>query len=247
MGGVEYYSYGFYDILLQDLVSHLAPRALIIPQFRLSALIIELDEGNLSDSDSIVTTPQKIPSELFPDFAVILMHAIFVDGGQPIAASVFHQEFEPWGKIKIECLSVCILAEAKRWPTQSAPDKYCFRKNLKLCMDLAIDNLEWQAKATFVAYSGTHQLILIAFAGKWSCWWLVKWTDYGIKHLPKEKTTDDDTEMPSAYAEISYSAVQPHVLLNDMSNTSQSNRLPHHTTRNTNPTYTSFTRNFRVR
>ncbi|KAG6873808.1 hypothetical protein C0995_011033 [Termitomyces sp. Mi166 len=197
MRGVEYYSYGFDDILLQDLVSHLAPRALVIPQFGLGALIIELNEGNLSDSDSIVTTPQKIPPQLFPDFAVILMRAIFVDGGQPITASVFHQEFEPWGKIKIERLSIGILADKKR-PTRSAPDKHSFITSLKLRMDLAISDLVHQAKATFVAYPGTNRLILIAFAGEWFCWRLVERTDYGIEHLPKGKTTDDDIEMPSA-------------------------------------------------
>ncbi|KAH0583129.1 hypothetical protein H2248_011015 [Termitomyces sp. 'cryptogamus'] len=236
MRGVEYYSYGFYAILLQDLIDHLAPRALVIPQFGLGTLTVELDQGESSDSDSVVTCPQKTLSEVFPDFAVVLLRAVVVDGAQPVTASTLHRKFEPWGNIKIERLSIGILAEAKRRPTRTASDQHSFIKNLTSVMDRAKADLDKQAVATFRAYMGTNRVILIAFAGEWFCWRLAKRKDYITKKLESD-TIHISMGSPSAQAETNHVAIQASHSPSDDISVPQSNRQPYRTTRNPNPIY----------
>ncbi|KAG6876669.1 hypothetical protein C0992_012131 [Termitomyces sp. T32_za158] len=237
--GLECYSYGFYATLLQDLVSDLTSTALVIPQFGLGALVIEVDK-EISDNESIVTTSQKNTRQLFPDFAVVLMRAIFVDGGLPVTASAIHDKYVSWTDIRIERLSIGILAEAKKRPTRTALDVVKFAYCLDIRMSIAIKDLWRQAKATFAAYPGTDRVILIAFAGEWFSWKLVARGDYDIHQSNTEG--NDRSAISSAQAEMTRSAIhvpQSDMPPDDIPNPSLSDRLPRRTTRNPNPVYRS--------
>ena len=85
--GREYHSYGFCSMALQDLITRLAPTAIVIPQFELDAFMVS-HRPSILITDSISSLPQSKMRGLTPDFAIVLVRAILHANGMPISTGI---------------------------------------------------------------------------------------------------------------------------------------------------------------
>jgi hypothetical protein len=188
--GREYHSYGFCSMVLQDLIAGLAPTAIVVPQFELDAFTVT-HRPTISITDSIASLPQLKTQGLTPDFAIILVRAIFHANRMPIPTGV-HPNFEYWGKIKIETLRVGVLVEVKSRLTRSAINTQHFKTSLQGKLQEAFNDAHDQAAAAFIAHEETNRLILVAFSGEWFSWRLAVRKDFAVKAKPRRNITAEE-------------------------------------------------------
>lgn len=208
--GREYHSYGFCALALQDLVSDLAPTALLIPQFEFDAFTIT-HPASISLIDSIASLPQPNTRGPVPDFVVVLVRAILTTTGMPIPRGIRLDSFEHWGKIKIENLIPGLVVEVKRRPTRSAQKAQDFQSSLTGHMNEARSDTTSQAAAGFLAHEGTDRFILLAWSGEWFSWTLAVREDFAITAMPLRQIVSegDVGEVSEEDQEVSHSNTGP--------------------------------------
>ncbi|KAF8055888.1 hypothetical protein FPV67DRAFT_1433640 [Lyophyllum atratum] len=175
--GLECHSYGTWNEVLQDLIAHLPPTVVLIPQFELDVFQVEHDD-TISVSDSISSLAQPDARGLIPDFTIVVTRAILRDSGVQIGRGTLQGKFVPWIDLRIEALRPGLIAEVKRRPTRSARTAQRFASDLGVHLLKAKSALALQAKEAFRAHYETKRIILLALVGDWFAWKLAVCEDY---------------------------------------------------------------------
>jgi hypothetical protein len=163
---LENHFYAFWNLVLLDLVSDLAPETLVIPQFQLDTL----DDEPLALDDSIITTSQPNAKVLTPDFAIAVFHLIRRPATLPALPMVFPIKFNSWRDVRVEKMKVPLIAELKRPPTRAAKSRRVFREAVLTGMTTAYADLLKQAEHAFIMQPGVKEIALVACCGEWWSW-----------------------------------------------------------------------------
>jgi hypothetical protein len=116
---LENHFHAFWNLVLLDLVSDLAPHAIVIPQFEFDLL----NGGPLVPNDSIATTPQAEAKEITPDFAIAIFHLVKRHISTTLSTLppvVFPSTFNYWRNTKVRRMKIPLIAELKRPATRHA-------------------------------------------------------------------------------------------------------------------------------